>query len=250
MYCLVRFDAEPPHGEPPAGLPNVGPVRLLDVGGGLYLVAADASREHYAEETIDAGLRDLDWVAERALAHESVVEHFLPHGDVLPFKLFTLFDSDSRAVQDLAARRPHIDAELARLSGCNEWEVRIAVAGGRSATPPVSGAVQDTPLTGTAFLERQRDRLRRRGQHLANARAAAEAALDELAEAARDRCRKNRPTQVAGEFPLECAFLLGAAELAAFKARVDAVGGRLGAAGLEVTLSGPWPPYHFVARSP
>jgi hypothetical protein len=47
---------------------------------------------------------------------------------------------------------------------------------------------------------------------------------------------------------LDAAFLLPARRAAAFRAAVRAAAGRLARRGIEVTLTGPWPPYHFVSE--
>ena len=53
----------------------------------------------YAEEILDREMQRLEWIGERALAHEAVVEHFLRADAVLPMQLFTLFMTDQRAVE-------------------------------------------------------------------------------------------------------------------------------------------------------
>ena len=58
----------------------------------------------YGEAALARGLQNLDWVGRRAMAHEAVVEHFLPAPAVLPMQLFTLFTSDERALEHVAQR--------------------------------------------------------------------------------------------------------------------------------------------------
>jgi hypothetical protein len=87
LIAAIRRPALP---RVPAGLPGTGPVRLLDVNGGVanarrisrrpakqWLAVADAPLARYGEASINRRLSDLDWVSRAALAHESVVESFI-----------------------------------------------------------------------------------------------------------------------------------------------------------------------------
>jgi hypothetical protein len=92
-----------------AGCPGPGALRALEAGGGLWLVVADAPLSAYGSEPIERNLRDLEWVALRGAAHARVVEYFARRTTTLPMKLFTLFNSDERALAHVrgdAAPRP------------------------------------------------------------------------------------------------------------------------------------------------
>src|SRR5687768_7168431 len=117
-----------------AGRPRAPRAALYDGGmpGGpsaTYLFAllrrarppAVAPRSAYDEAAIERGLRDIDWVSPRALGHEAVVEHFTSAGPLLPLKLFTLFDSDERALAHVRARRAALVRALEKVAGRHEW---------------------------------------------------------------------------------------------------------------------------------
>src|SRR5206468_8300348 len=63
VYCLVARAKRPRLTGVPAGLPGTGPVRLLDVDPGRYLVVADAPLSRYGEKAIQRGLSDLAWIS-------------------------------------------------------------------------------------------------------------------------------------------------------------------------------------------
>src|SRR5258708_1351949 len=90
LYCLAQSKQPPSLAGVPPGLPGVHKPRALDAGGSLWLIAGNAPLALYGTGPIEAGLKDLDWVAERAVGHERVVEHFVEHirGTVVPLKLF------------------------------------------------------------------------------------------------------------------------------------------------------------------
>src|SRR5262245_16609570 len=105
----------------------MGPVRLVDVDRGLYLVVSDAPLAQYGEAAIQRGLGDLDWVSRAAVAHETVVESFIDAAAVLPMKLFTMFNDDDRAIANVRQDGERVAALVKRLGRHHEWGVRVAI---------------------------------------------------------------------------------------------------------------------------
>ena len=73
LYCLVRSAKRPVVRNAPPGIPGAGPVRLLDAGRHLWVVAADVSDADYGEAAIAEGLGNLDWVSRRGDDDRTVV---------------------------------------------------------------------------------------------------------------------------------------------------------------------------------
>lgn len=247
LYCVVQSRdptrLEAALADVPAGVDSTGPVRLLDAGGTIRLVVADAPLPQWSSETVSASLSDLDWVSRCALAHEAVIEHVMAHVDLLPVKLFTLYASDARALADLAQRRASIDDAFDRLAGAWEWGVRIARSD-RTATP---AGERERPSSGTEFLRRKREDREGRSRHHARAREHAERIAEQLEALATAAHRAPLPDDEAGRRVL--------VDLALLVPRDDterlekAVATAAATADVQVTLTGPWPPYHFVAGS-
>ena len=116
-----------------SGLPGLGKPRLLDAGTGLWIVAGDAPLPQYGEASIARGLTDLEWVSTCAIAHESVVERWIRAQAVVPMKLFTIFESDERALAYIRQQRRRLDRIIRRVAGRCEWGVRI-----RLSSPPAT----------------------------------------------------------------------------------------------------------------
>ena len=76
IYCLVERATRPAMSKVPRGLPGATPPELLEISGNLRAVVADVPLNLYGQDRLDDQLRDLSWVANIAVAHESVVEHF------------------------------------------------------------------------------------------------------------------------------------------------------------------------------
>jgi hypothetical protein len=206
-------------------------------------VAATAPLELYGSDVINAHLRDLHWVSERALAHEAVVEAFLDAGDVLPLNLFTLFADDERARNHVRGRRAEIGRILDGLAGCREWSLRIgcvqSVEG--SEVPPEAPA-----QSGREFLARKRRRLDGAKSIAAHAADRAEAVVAELAGLAREVRRPGSTSEGARDQVAGAVLLVRTADEEDLQRRTR----ELAAEGIGVTLTGPWPAYHFIEEVP
>ncbi|HEX5108196.1 MAG TPA: GvpL/GvpF family gas vesicle protein [Vicinamibacterales bacterium] len=247
VYCLVRSARAPSLRAVPPPLPGGDRVRLLDAGGGLWAVVTHLPQRSYGEASLAGGLKDLDWVARRALAHEAVVEHFLRAPAVLPMKLFTLFNSDERALAHLANDRRHIDRVLTRLERQLELGLRLTLD---ERFKIAAKASQKTAgESGAAYLARKRDQIEGHREQLARARRDANRVYRTMAREATAARRRTETEQTSGSTLLvDAAFLVPAARMRAFRAALRRQHRQLGASGVRMALTGPWPPYHFVGR--
>jgi hypothetical protein len=245
LYCVVRAATRPSMTRAPDGMPGGARPAVHRIAPSLWIVAADVPLDVYGPQAIEPRLQDLDWVSQAALAHEAVVEHLTrARGTtVIPMKLFTLFSSLERAAADVAARRGAIAQTMRRIAGAQEWGVRVfrrpAAASGLRAAQPASGA---------AFL-RARKEMRDAATGARGAAAdAARAAFDRLRRLARD-ARVRDARQEPGTNPpiLDAAFLVASTSRARFTSEARRQAQALAAAGADLTLTGPWPAYHFVA---
>ena len=250
VYCVVQRRTAPVLVRAPRGLPGTGRVRALEVGEGLWLLVADAPVTRYGGAPLEARLRDLEWVASCAAAHEAVVEFAARTVTTIPLKLFTLFNTDERAVEHIARMRPAIDRVLGRVVGRQEWGVRVHLDETKARRQRLASARRATAgvSSGTRFLVLKKEQQQAVREALARGREDVETAFESLAGVA-DDARRRPPDSIEGaaRLVLDAAFLLAPARLARFKKTARATATRLARHGYELTLSGPWPPYNFVA---
>jgi hypothetical protein len=247
FYCVVRAPRRPSLARVPRGLPEASAPEAHRLAPSLWLITAAVPFAVYGPAALEPRLRDLDWVAQAAVAHEAVVEHFArARGTVvIPTKLFTMFSSLDKAIAEVGEERSAIERAMKRIAGCEEWGIRVARV---SALPAVAGGDAGRPLSGAAFLAAKKDAR----DATANARAAAIAAADEafhrLERHAREARRRERRQEPGTNPPvLEAAFLVKSTARARFKAAAGREAAACAAAGAEMTVTGPWPAYNFVA---
>lgn len=243
LYCVTRSASKPSITRVPSGVPGATRPVPVSLQRSLWLITAEVPLHTYGPEALEPALQDLHWVADIAVAHEAVVEHFarLRGATVIPMTLFTMFSSIDRAIAEMGTKLDDIQALLRRIAGSEEWGVRIV----RSAPPP--RAVDRRASSGVAFLAAKREA---RDAALQQARRAAETVeevFDELEGMTRSAWRRETVPEGATAPPLlDAAFLVPLKQRARFRAAAKRLAARCAAAGAEMTLTGPWPAYSFV----
>jgi Gas vesicle synthesis protein GvpL/GvpF len=252
LYCLVRSQRKPAIGRGGAPLPGAGPVRAIGGEDGLWLIVSDVDAAAYGEPAIASGLKQLEWVSARAMAHEAVVERFLRADAVLPMQLFTIFASDARALAHVTRDRRRIDRILKRVGGHLEWGLRLTwdEQAARDAVERRHKApARADRIAGSAYLARKRDLLDVSRARLAEARSAATAVHRALKQLARDSVRRAETERAApgSRLLLDAAYLVSTRRGSAFRGSVQRRARTLAKGGISAALSGPWPPYNFVS---
>jgi hypothetical protein len=201
----------------------------------------------YGPSALEPRLRDLDWVSRVAVAHEAVVEHFSRGRGcvVVPAKLFTMFTTLDKAVEDVASRRAALARVTKRIAGCEEWGVRVF----RKQPIAPAAAVSTRPASGAAFLTARKAARDAIVDARVQAVTVADAAYRRLARQSRDAVQRERRQEPGTNPPLlDAAFLVPAAKRAAFKKEARVQHKHCADAGLELALTGPWPAYNFIGN--
>ncbi|MEV4515449.1 GvpL/GvpF family gas vesicle protein [Dactylosporangium sp. NPDC049525] len=231
-----------------AGLTGVGgqPVRAVEAAG-LVAVVSSVDLDEFGAEPMRHNLEDLAWLESVARAHHAVVDAAGRHGSAVPAQLGTVYRDDSRVRTVLSERRDDFTAVLHRVAGRDEWGVKAFAADAAPLPEPAGQPVGGGP--GAAYLRRRRAELgaaERQRQAALDSAEEVHAALTEHAERARRHPPQDRSLSGRRDvMVLNGAYLVGAADADQFAAAVAALTGRLPA--LRLQLTGPWPPYSFVA---
>jgi hypothetical protein len=204
-------------------------------------VVAEVELAQFAELDTDPG-RAMGEPAEHdplivlAHRHDAVVRAVFQRQPVLPLRFGTVLRDPQAAARLLADHHELASSVLDRVDGHREWGVRTRLA--RLGRPDDDDVALDG-LSGTEYLALRRKRLaaaehsQRRGSEQA---AVLHAALARLATDTMPRARRS-PALLG-----DAAYLVPTGEESAFHAEVAR---QRGTGGVEVALSGPWPPYSF-----
>jgi hypothetical protein len=219
------------------------PVRVQEHSGVKALVSA-VPGDRFSEETLRDRLEDLEQLETLARAHEAVLETAMRAGAVVPFRLCTIYSSPDALEAMLDREALPLTAALDRLDGVQEWGVKAYL---RAATP---AGGPDEAASGTEYLSRKRER---REAAVAD-RDAVETVVAEIharlteraAAAALSRPQDRRLSGRDTEMALNAAYLVPGDGAEAFRTLVEELGRRHEPDGVELELTGPWPPYHFM----
>jgi hypothetical protein len=234
------------------------PVRVVRWAG-LAAVVGTVGLDEFGEEGLRHNLEDLDWLAGVARAHDAVVHAVTRLGPAVPLRLATVYRDDDRLRAALAERRADFDAALRRVTGRTEWGVKVYAdrdaaavdsaddrADGADGADGAVGAVGAVGA-GTAYLLRRRARLSAREAVEHRAAEEAERVHEELLRVA--VASRHNPAQnprLLGKpawMVLNGTYLVDDERADEFAAVVRAHHARH--PGVQVELTGPWPPYSF-----
>ncbi|HEY3479365.1 MAG TPA: GvpL/GvpF family gas vesicle protein [Streptomyces sp.] len=251
---VVWLYAVAPAAPPPdtTGMSGVAgePVRLI-TDGCLSAVVGSVPTADFAEEPLKNHLEDLRWLEAAARAHHQVIDSVFRGGDLVPLQFATVYRDDEAVRGVLRERAADFADAFARVRGRAEWGVKgyldPAAAddqdGGQGAS-----AADGSP--GTAYL------LRRKAQQGARDRAQRHAQdrgtdIREALDGAATRTVAHPPQDprlagYEGWMILNDSFLVERGGEERFSAAVAACAERF--PDVDLRLSGPWPPYSFVAE--
>lgn len=241
LYAIVAGDGA---AERVQGLRGVAgePVRAV-LADDLAAAVGTVPLAEFGQDALRQNLENLDWLAAKARAHDAVITAVARSGPVIPVRMTTVYLSDDRVGDLLDGRRAEFHTALTRVTGRVELGVR-ACADADALVP------QEDPVTersGTAYLLRRKRAL----EHRELAHGAAAAAADRihalLLRCATDGKRKpvadNSLSERAGWTVLNGTYLIDDDRVAEFRALVDEL--THDTAGVELEITGPWPPYSF-----
>ena len=233
-----------------AGLPVPDDVEALTGDAPLRLVTVDdlallVSPVHADQLHVDEDdLSETGRLATLARGHDAVVRAAARTGPVLPLRFGTVVPDESAARRLLAEHGDSARHRLGRIGDAREWGVKLV----RRLDQPVPVGPRPSDrigVTGTEYLTRRRQALDQYDSAEAAAEEAAQLLIDTLRPHVTETVR--RGGSPGSSLLLDLAVLVGADGEAAFLATAAELRQRLEPDGLEVEVSGPWPPYSFAS---
>jgi len=235
-HCAMRAARRPSVNDQWPRVPGGGAPRALAVGHGLWIIVSTVSGHDYDDGRLPARIADAEWLARCGVAHHDVIARAARGHAVVPFRLLTLFRSDTRAAEEAEKLRATIEQALDRIGGRREWVIRVAMSRPRT-------AAKLHPSSGTSYLMARAAESR----GVAPTAVARRAARELVKEVGRHADRLVRRESVAAHLVYDGALLVSRSREHDLSVTVRQWARRLIPLGCRVSLTGPWPPYSFVS---
>ena len=238
LYCLTP---------PGAALELSQAGVFVEDSGNVRAVLSEVRREEFSGRGAEERLKDLAWLAPWAALHEAVVEQVMGQAPVLPAPFATLFESRESVRRFLLEYHNPIAGFFHDLGAQREWAVKGLLHRAQPAT--VSSPGSEPEPEGKSYLGKKRAQTALKETMRQVLRAACEQAAAELKQQAQAFSERKvwKAAKNAGqpELIFNWAFLLQAGQEAAFRHSVTKLDEQHRALGLNLVISGPWPPYSF-----
>jgi hypothetical protein len=250
VYGIVPAEVRPAlHGAP--SVEAGAPVELVGAERFSVLVSR-VSSSLFADA--NGGGEDLAWLEAPVRAHQEVLERALASGPVIPMRFGTVVADEAALVAYVDERREGLLATLSELEGKREWGVKVVADWERlrERLREEGERAEAAPLSeGAAYLARKRDdrRLEERLEAFtADVADRIHVELAGLAVRAATVAQVLAPLDDRRKLLLNAAYLVDVDREEAFRRTVDDLRRRFADGGIGLALSGPWPPYSFVAE--
>ena len=244
----------------PAGIDG-GPVSLIPADD-LAALATSVSAEDYSPDRVESLTADVDWVSERAMAHDRVLTWASDNGAVIPFPMWTLFRDIKAVTTMLKKRTGELKETFSRIGDGREFIVRVYVQtavlneklGDWSTEVRSLQAEAAKASPGQKYLlERKIEGLRKDAGRDMASRAAGEIhdSLRSVAiESVREQPVNSGGPREQGRAILNAAFLVAPSRVVEFQRSLTEMVNKYEPSGFKFDFTGPWPAYHFVGERP
>jgi len=243
VYGLVPADTDPELVQAAAGV-AAAPVELV-TSGDLAAIVSRVPLNEFGEEPLRRNLEVREWLEETAHAHDDVLARTVGRVALVPLRFGAVYRSEDGVREMMTQRSDEFRDQLARLRGRVELGVKAFLV-------ETDSAPGETPAPATGrdyLLQKQRQRALEADVE-ATARETVATVHERLASLAED-ARANPPQhpELSGRrerMVLNGAYLVPVERQDAFAGEVAELARRHADDGLELVLTGPWPPYNFV----
>jgi hypothetical protein len=230
---------------------------------GLDAVVSMVTLDEFDSEIIQIKARnDLQWIKEKAVIHEMVIEEALRSGSeilsLIPMKFGTIFKEEKALQESISKHHEQFKALLEKLDGKQEWGVKAYLTDSKKFEQEVrenNAIIQEKareiagmPEGMAFFMEEDLNEIISREVNLELDRVA-ESLLDSLSMQAESSVRNHiLGSELTGKrepMVFNAACLVSGRKIEEFKDAVQILNQELRKRGLDLEFSGPWPAYHF-----
>ena len=252
LFCLT----------PPIPLPEISGNGIdgkhplfIEVIGGVAAVMAEVELDEFTGPEAIEKMTDLSWVAPRALRHEEVILAAMGQGPVLPVRFSTVFSSLAAAAESLLQHQEGLKTFFKDIACKQEWILKgfANLPQARARLTAERLAAEKNQLEGLSpgkryfFEQKTKGAVDKETNFWLKGIGEKIETLARGASVGFNKCRvqSREASGRSEEMFFHGALLLSELKVAELVAMVDTWNECQKVLGLQIELSGPWPPYHF-----
>lgn len=208
----------------------------------LQAVISDVPLNAFNQAALDERLAERQWLEEKVRAHDDVVKSVAETATAIPCRFCTVVRGPEDVKSLLAAHYQPILDTIAKLDGRQEWGLRIHFDPG--AVTNDEGPAGEP--SGKQYLQQRKQHDARRAESQRKARDIAQQCHETLSQIADEaNLLAPRTAKGPGVELVNAAYLVRVGQIDQFHQAMDELRIRYGPDGLELVITGPWPPYNF-----
>ena len=235
VFGVVRTDdASPDDFEGIEGITDDSTVRMLSCGT-LTALVSSTSDPKFSPETIKSSMSDSEWLKTHVRRHADVLSEAQNVQTVIPLRFGCVMPNPSEVKKFIDARAETLLDALTRLRNRSEFSVRVRFESEGAVSDDLAGI----PAGVAEFLREAASDM----DHAPNAEGIADRIHGHLARFAGEAMRN---PVLEADMILNATFLITTASEEDFREEARRLSREFQALGIQIEVSGPWPPYHFV----
>lgn len=221
-----------------AGVDGLAPVEAVPTDSLMCWISVVDGAEF--GDRLEKNMEDLEWLAAASVRHQQVVSEISALGDVLPARFGTVFLSVDSLLQHVQQNHEFLTTALQRISGCDEWGIKVFAEPQRAKKAAVSAASGADYLKQKASLHRTRTQVREDAEITA--------LVSELREVSNDTAPSGKVSSGQPGLQWQGAFLVPRKNRQKLQRILERFAAKWSSE-KRIDCSGPWPPYSFVSMN-
>jgi hypothetical protein len=190
-------------------------------------------------DNLAKNIENLDWLADKSTRHQEVMSALASERDILPARFGTVFLSEKSLCEDVESRKATLRSDLDRISGSEEWGVKVFVT-------PAKITLPQSVKSGRDYLKAKSSLMQQRK---------ARGPDEEIVKFGQDLERLALATAEAGQISggrRDLQFQISLLVKRSQREKLDSLlrkYSRQWGESRKIEATGPWPPYSFVSRT-
>jgi hypothetical protein len=226
---------------------------------GFYVAGKYVTMDEYSEENLKQNLNDVVWIELNAREHVEVISKVMEHSNIIPFKFGTIFSTEEKLNTFISDYSDSLKDNLNKCADHEEWSVKIycnrevfklQIEKLSSEVSELEKLIRNSSPGKAYILERKKSGL-------------IESEIDKhsyiygtnyyslfLKLCEYSEINSLLPKEMTGrddEMILNVAFLINKSKVSTFKNTAAMLQKEKNLLGLDVVVTGPWPPFSFIS---